>query len=65
MATFFLKLAVRVYPAMWQLGACELTATCKEINDRDDELVYRHEVWRMEHELKELNNGWYFPAGHG
>lgn len=26
---------------------------CKEIDDRDDELVYRHEVWRMEHELKE------------
>ncbi|CAE7544395.1 ZFP36L1 [Symbiodinium natans] len=25
----------------------------KEIDDRDDELIYRHEVWRMEHELQE------------
>ncbi|CAE7213176.1 Uso1 [Symbiodinium pilosum] len=25
----------------------------KEIDDRDDDLIYRHEVWRMEHELKE------------
>eukprot|EP00438_Fugacium_kawagutii_P000139 Skav223589 [mRNA] locus=scaffold493:12356:13078:- [translate_table: standard] len=25
----------------------------KEIDDRDADLLYRHEVWRMEHELKE------------
>ena len=25
----------------------------QEIDDRDDDLIYRHEVWRMEHELQD------------
>merc|ERR1719491_2878421 len=31
----------------------------KEIDDRDDELVYRHQVWRFENQLKAASKGLY------